>query len=118
MALRKLISIASIAASAASFAAYSRYRKEMAEIRRILDAGSMIAETDVGDVEYADDGSGEPALVIHGAGGGYDQGLLIGRDLGSGYRVIAPSRFGYLKSPVPEDCSPAAQADAFAALLD
>ncbi|HJP67382.1 MAG TPA: alpha/beta hydrolase, partial [Sphingomicrobium sp.] len=54
----------------------------------------------------------------HGAGGGYDQGLLIARDFGARYRRIAPSRFGYLKTPVPDDDSAAAQADTHAALLD
>jgi pimeloyl-ACP methyl ester carboxylesterase len=35
------------------------------------------------------------------------------------FHVIAPSRFGYLGTPLPAgDASPAAQADAFAALLD
>ena len=33
-------------------------------------------------------------------------------------RVIAPSRFGYLGSSMPPNATPAAQADAFAALLD
>ena len=33
-------------------------------------------------------------------------------------RFIAPSRFGYLGSPLPEGATPARQADAFAALLD
>jgi len=37
---------------------------------------------------------------------------------GRGYDVIAPSRFGYLGTPVPQDSSPGAQADAHAALLD
>ena len=31
---------------------------------------------------------------------------------------VAPSRFGYLKAPVPNDYSPAAQADAHVVLLD
>jgi len=53
------------------------------------------------------------------AGGGYDQGLWIARDsLGEGFRIIAPSRFGYLRTPLPQDASPAAQADAYACLLD
>jgi pimeloyl-ACP methyl ester carboxylesterase len=69
-------------------------------------------------VEYAEQGQGEALLAIHGAGGGYDQGLLIARDMGEAFRVIAPSRFGYLRTPVPHDCSPATQADAHAALLD
>jgi 2-hydroxy-6-oxonona-2,4-dienedioate hydrolase len=33
-------------------------------------------------------------------------------------QVIAPSRFGFLRTPIPENASPAAQADAYAALLD
>jgi hypothetical protein len=50
--------------------------------------------------------------------GGYDQGLANVADfVGDGFRVIAPSRFGYLGTPVPPDSSPAAQADAHAALL-
>jgi pimeloyl-ACP methyl ester carboxylesterase len=58
-------------------------------------------------------------LAVHGAGGGYDQGLLVaGNAFREGYQVIAPSRFGYLRTPVPQDVSPAAQADAHAALLD
>lgn len=35
-----------------------------------------------------------------------------------GFRVIAVSRFGYLRTPLPADASPEAQADAHAALLD
>jgi pimeloyl-ACP methyl ester carboxylesterase len=56
--------------------------------------------------------------MVHGAGGGYDQGLLLAEEIGEGFRVIAPSRFGYLRTPAPKDTSPAAQADAHAALLD
>jgi pimeloyl-ACP methyl ester carboxylesterase len=118
MVVRNLVRIFTTAAPAATLIAYGRYRSEMHAIRDRLDQGSTIAETQAGDVEYAERGGGEAALVIHGAGGGYDQGLLIGRDLGDEFRVIAPSRFGYLKTPVPKDCSAAAQADAHAALLD
>ena len=118
MSIRKLSGILSAAASIATLAAYARYRKDIREIGDTLDRGSTIAETEAGEIEYSERGEGEPALVIHGAGGGYDQGLLIGRDLGEGFRVIAPSRFGYLRTPVPDDVSPAAQADGHAALLD
>jgi pimeloyl-ACP methyl ester carboxylesterase len=97
---------------------YARYRREMRAIEASVDSGSTIAETSSGEIEYAEAGDGAPMLVIHGAGGGYDQGLLIGTDVGEGYRLIAPSRFGYLKTPAPDDYSPAAQADAHAALLD
>jgi hypothetical protein len=61
----------------------------------------------------AEKGSGIPLLSIHGAGGGYDQGLANAAGfVGAGFRIIAPSRFGYLGTPVPPDISPAAQADA------
>ena len=84
-----------------------------------LGTGSRMLETSFGPIEYAEAGEGPPVLVIHGAGGGFDQGLDIAADfVRSGFRVIAPSRFGYLRTPLPQDASPAAQADAFAALLD
>ena len=110
--------VAVAAASAAGLVVCGRYRKDVAARRRAVEQGSSIAETPVGEIEYAECGEGEPMLSIHGAGGGYDQGLLVASDFARGYRVVAPSRFGYLRTPVPEDYSPAAQADAHAALLD
>jgi pimeloyl-ACP methyl ester carboxylesterase len=64
-------------------------------------------------------GDGPAILAVHGAGGGFDQGLEIANPLvRSGFRVIAMSRFGYLQTPLPVDASPVAQADAYACLLD
>jgi pimeloyl-ACP methyl ester carboxylesterase len=58
-------------------------------------------------------------LVVHGAGGGYDQGISIARAFGGeDFRWISPSRFGYLRTPMPADASTAAQAEALAGLLD
>ncbi|MBM3149136.1 MAG: alpha/beta hydrolase, partial [Chloroflexi bacterium] len=52
-------------------------------------------------------------------GGGYDQGVILSRVfLNDDFRVIAPSRFGFLRTPLPTDASFAAQADTFADLLD
>ena len=118
MASAGLFRILSAAAAAAGAKAYLRYRREIADLRDQLGAGSEIAETSAGPIEFAEKGEGQPLLLVHGAGGGYDQGLMIGRDFAEGFRVIAPSRFGYLRTPVPDDTSPAAQADAHAALLD
>jgi 2-hydroxy-6-oxonona-2,4-dienedioate hydrolase len=91
------------------------------ELRRPQDSASrdgVISNTVAGPIEYAEKGDGVPLLSIHGAGGGYDQGLANVTELvGEGFRVIAPSRFGYLRTPIPLDASPAAQADAHAALL-
>lgn len=45
-------------------------------------------------------------LVIPGSGGGFDQGeLLVRAVLGDGFRWLAPSRFGYLRSTVPAGAS-------------
>ncbi len=91
----------------------------VAQERVMSGSGSQIIETKCGPIEYASVGEGPPVLVVHGAGGGYDQGLWIARDnVGEGFRIIAPSRFGYLRTPLPQDASPAAQADAHACLLD
>jgi pimeloyl-ACP methyl ester carboxylesterase len=58
-------------------------------------------------------------LVVHGVTGGCDHGPGIVRSyLGEGFRSLSVSRFGYLRSPLPTDASPAAQADIYEALLD
>jgi len=98
---------------------YLSYRSDIRAARERVISGSQIIETKCGQIEYAIMGEGPPVLVVHGAGGGYDQGMWIARDnLGEGFRIIAPSRFGYLRTPLPKDASPAAQADAHACLLD
>lgn len=95
------------------------YPKQIRRARQRVATGSRLVRTWFGPTEFAEVGEGPPILVIHGAGGGFDQGLDIAHDLvHSGFRVIAPSRFGYLRTPLPRDGSVAAQADAHAALLD
>jgi len=70
-------------------------------------------------IEYAQGGTGLPVLVVHGSGGGFDQGALIaGAVIGDGFHWIAPSRFGYLGSTRPAGASFETQADAYARLLD
>ena len=98
---------------------YLRYQRDIRASRERVMSESQFIETKCGTIEYATMGEGPPVLVVHGAGGGYDQGLWIARDsVGEGFRIIAPSRFGYLRTPLPQDASPAAQADAHACLLD
>jgi 2-hydroxy-6-oxonona-2,4-dienedioate hydrolase len=80
---------------------------------------SMLIPTRCGPIEYQEKGAGSPMLMIHGSGGGYDQGMAFaGALVHPGIRVIAMSRFGYLRTPMPADASPAAQADAHVCLLD
>jgi pimeloyl-ACP methyl ester carboxylesterase len=107
-----------IAIAAAAGLAFLFYKNELGRMRDAVSRGSLVANINIGPIEYADSGAGIPLLSIHGAGGGFDQGLTLAADLvGEGFRIIAPSRFGYLRTPIPPDFSPAAQADAHAALL-
>ncbi len=98
---------------------FGSYRRDIEAARARIATGSRVVETPLGPIEYADVGSGPPVLMIHGAGGGFDQSVEVGRLLiDKGFRLIAPSRFGYLRTPLPADASPSAQADAYACLLD
>jgi 2-hydroxy-6-oxonona-2,4-dienedioate hydrolase len=117
--------IISAAITTVGVAVYLAYLNDMDAARERISNGKVIS-TSAGPIQYADVGEGAiPVLSIHGAGGGFDQGLftaqgILGEEMEGKYRVIAPSRFGYLGTPMPEDgdASPAAAADAHAALLD
>ncbi len=96
-----------------------RYRLDRdAAYERLAAVDRTTVVTRFGTVEYAEHGSGEPLLAIHGFFGGCDEALLSLRGLAAGRRAIAPSRFGYLGSSMPAGATVAGQADAFAALLD
>jgi len=96
-----------------------RYRSDMNAARaRLAAVDRHVVSAECGLVEYAEQGGGEPVLVVHGIFHNCAGGLLSVRDLVPNRRVIAPSRFGYLGSSMPLDATPAHQADALAALLD
>lgn len=98
---------------------YASYQRDIRQARERVASGGQIVETPCGTIEYALTGMGPPVLIVHGAGGGYDQGMDFGEPLAKrGFRVVAMSRFGYLRTPLPADASAAAQADAHACLLD
>lgn len=85
---------------------------------RVKQRGEVIASP-YGDIEYTEGGSGPAVLVIHGSGGGYDQGEIIAEAvLGKAFRSIAPSRFGYLRSTFHDGATWDEQAHAYAYLLD
>jgi len=95
------------------------YTEDLSRARAAAESGSILIATPCGPIEFAVAGSGTPLLLIHGAGGGFDQGLAFGRPLEqAGVQVIAPSRFGYLRTPMPAEPSAETQADAHACLLD
>ena len=116
---RSAVIVAAAAVVGLGALTYARYRPSLERARARISTGSRIAATRCGPIEYAERGEGPPVLVVHGAGGGFDQGLELGEGLARvGFRVIAPSRFGYLRTPLPADASAEAQADAHACLLD
>ena len=117
--MKSVLRLALVLAVAALAAAVLAYRKDIDVAFERVSAGSRIVQTPCGPIEYASAGDGDPVLVVHGAGGGFDQGMDFANGLAAGgLRVIAMSRFGYLRTPLPADASPAAQADAHACLLD
>ena len=99
--------------------AMGAFREARTQAEGRLFGHSTLIETRAGVLEYAVAGDGPPLMMIHGTGGGFDQGLLFAAALRQrGFRIIAPSRFGYLASAFPDDASPAHQADTLADLLD
>ena len=84
-----------------------------------VQARGTVMTSPYGDIEYTSGGSGPDVLVIHGAGGGYDQGeLLVQAVLEDKFHWITPSRFGYLRSTFHNGATWDDQARAYAYLLD
>ena len=98
---------------------YPLFQREISAKRAALLSGSKLFNSSQGPLEYAVEGNGPAVLVIHGAGGGYDQGLWLGRlVLGDAYSFISVSRYGYLRSPIPDGATVQSQADIYRELLD
>jgi pimeloyl-ACP methyl ester carboxylesterase len=101
------------------YVTYRSFRHDIDAARDRVSSGSQVVDTPCGLIEYAVAGKGPPVLMVHGAGGGFDQGLEAGQPLAEqGFQLIAMSRFGYLRTPLAPDASPVAQADAHVCLLD
>lgn len=83
-----------------------------------LDSGSGVTLLTQGVMEFSDQGDGPAVVIIHGSPGGYDQGLVYGKELlKRGFRVIAVSRPGYLRTPLETGSTFEEQADAISELL-
>jgi len=89
------------------------------ECQKCLTYPSKVIKTSVGPVEYADRGEGPVLLSVHGGPGGYDQGLGIGEVFRkSGFRILAPSRPGYLGTSLDAGKTSEEQGNMLAAFLD
>jgi 2-hydroxy-6-oxonona-2,4-dienedioate hydrolase len=118
MAKRILLVVAATLIIAAGFVFAAFYVGIQRDYERVQARGTVISSP-YGDIEYTQSGTGPTVLVIHGSGGGYDQGELIADAvLGANFRSITPSRFGYLRSTFHEGATWDDQAHAYRYLLD
>lgn len=101
-------------------AVMARYFREIGAARKRVEVmGSQVIDTPCGPIEYARKGQGYPLLSVHGAIGGFDQGLVLAQNFNlPKFEIISVSRFGHLRSPIPENANLDMQADAYAFLLD
>jgi hypothetical protein len=60
----------------AAATAYFIYRRDLCASRERLRGASRLVETACGAIEYAEMSGGDPVLIVHGAGGGFDQGWI------------------------------------------
>ena len=111
-----LVVVAGVFLTGAVFAYFQSWRLD---VMNELNGASETTLTSAGNLEFLAKGDGPAVLVFHGAPGGHDQAMLVGSGLlDEQYQIIAPSRPGYLRTPLAVGKTPAQQADAMAALLD
>jgi len=116
---RRAVWIVTICGVATAVLIWWRFDNNIERARAHASQGSVLLATPCGPIEYQEAGTGVPLLAVHGSGGGHDQGMAFAGGLAAqGIRVMAMSRFGYLRTPMPADASAAAQADAHVCLLD
>jgi pimeloyl-ACP methyl ester carboxylesterase len=117
--LRTLLICVVIGLAVALVVAGVLYRRDMQRAYDRITDKSLLLQTDQGQVEYTDRGAGPPVLVIHGSGGGFDNGELLARAaLDDSLRWITPSRLGYLRSTMVDGATFDDQAHVYAHLLD
>lgn len=92
--------------------------KEARERFKTYEVKAQTVSTSYGKISFIDEGAGEPILSFHGICGGYDQAYDTLSDKMGQYRVIAPSRFGYPGSDMPENATIEMQVEAFCEMLD
>lgn len=113
-----VIALLMVVLSAGS-AIWWRFDSDITAAHARAATGGLVVATRCGLIEYQEAGTGMPLLMVHGSGGGHDQGMAFAGVLAErGVRVIAMSRFGYLQTPMPANPSAAAQANAHVCLLD
>lgn len=84
-----------------------------------LEAAGHMAQTSAGPIQYGLIGKAGPVILFaHGTPGGFDHTPFFSASGFEGYRVLTPSRPGYMATPLDVGKTPEEQAKAYAALLD
>lgn len=112
---RNLIGVALAAGVVWSGWQFTRWRQNRSAN---LTANGTVVATAVGPIEYAIAGEGPVLLVSHGGPGGYDQIEMMADLSEAGFSLLAPSRPGYLGTPLSAGQTIPQQAEAMIALLD
>ena len=96
------------------------YKKILEEsYNKIKNIDSITFKSKLYTIEYLLEGEGPVVLISHGVSGGVDQGMRLANNFfKKKYKFLFISRFGYLKSSIPENPSAELQADAYKELLD
>jgi hypothetical protein len=98
---RIVLGAALFALAAAGLAVWRQFDNDVTAAYARAMRGGVVVQTRCGPIEYAEAGQGVPLLMVHGSGGGHDQGIAFAGALAQqGVRVIAMSRFGYLRTPM------------------
>ena len=87
------------------------FRRDLRAQHQRVQGGSRVLHTACGDIEFAESGPADaPALLlVHGSGGGFDQGLMLGQSLAPPGR--AADRALALRLPAqPFSCRPVGRA--------
>jgi pimeloyl-ACP methyl ester carboxylesterase len=117
--LKRILRWTAIGLIAAVILVSGAYLRDMNRDYERVRGKSTVIPSPYGDIEYTKGGTGPAVLVIHGSGGGYDQGELIAQAVrGDQFHWITPSRFGYLLSTFRGGATFDDQAHAYAYLLD
>jgi 2-hydroxy-6-oxonona-2,4-dienedioate hydrolase len=117
--IKRILLGTAVALVVAAAVVTTAYRRDIRRHYDRIEGHSAVIPSPYGDIEFSQGGSGAAVLVIHGSGGGYDQGeLLVEALLGDTFHWLAPSRFGYLRSTFHPGASFDEQAHAYAHLLD
>ncbi|MDQ1349986.1 MAG: hypothetical protein QG657_287 [Acidobacteriota bacterium] len=117
--LKKIIRWIVVVVIAAVVLFFALYFLDMKRAYKRVQGKGNVIPSPFGNIEYTESGSGPDVLLIHGSGGGCDQGELFAQVLlGEQFHWITPSRFGYLRSTFNQNATWDDQAHAYTFLLD